>query len=305
MRPYVLTITALGLVLVAEAGRLRGGSSKEEADRIAGLIQQLGDAKFAKREAASKELKVIGEPALAALLKAVAAGADPEIRLRAEKVVALMARTDVKTVPAPKGAVVLFDGKNLDAWVGRDGKTNPTWVLLDGGVMEARGVDIRTRQTFADPYKLHVEFRIPANPANTIHGRGNSGVYLHGRFEVQILDSYGPQSPQAIHSKPVESCGAIYGQTAARVNVCKAPGFWQSYDIEFYPPRFKGGNRVQCARMTVYHNGVLIHDQVEVSVDDTGQGLADDPALPGPVMLQYHSSPVQFRNVWLVALPKS
>jgi hypothetical protein len=216
------------------------------------------------------------------------------------------ARTDVKSVPAPKGAVVLFDGKNLDSWVARDGKTNPTWGLLDGGVMEARGADIRTRQTFADGYKLHVEFRIPPQPVNTNVGRGNSGVYLHGNYEVQILDSYGPQAkdPKAIHSAPAESCGAIFGQTAPRVNACKAPGFWQSYDIEFHPPRFKEGQKVENPRVTVFHNGVLIHDKVEVLVDDTGMGLKGDLAQPGPVMLQYHSSPVQFRNLWLLPSKK-
>src|SRR5262249_23373432 len=147
-----------------------------------------------------------GEKALAALRKAVADSDDPEIRKRAEKLVVVvedrLTRTDVKSVPSPKGAVVLFDGKNLDAWVGRDGKTLPTWGLLDKGLMEAPQADIRPRQPFGHIYKLHVEFRIPANPGETPHGRGNSGVYLHGRYEVQILDSYGPhaKAPKAIHS---------------------------------------------------------------------------------------------------------
>jgi hypothetical protein len=311
MRTFTFLSVAVGLSFVAGSDWLRSETGKAAgAKRIAVLIQQLGDDKFAKREAASKELETLGEEALAALRSAAAASEDPEIRRRAETLSAVIGKrldqTDVKSVPPPKDAIVLFNGKNLDAWAGRDGKTNPTWILRDGGVMEASGVDIRTRQTF-NSYKLHVEFRIPRDPVNTVYGRGNSGVYLHGRYEVQILDSYGPQAkdPKAIHSAPAESCGAIFGQTAPRVNACKAPGFWQSYDIEFHPPRFKDGQKLKHPRLTVLHNGVLIHDKVEVLVDTTGSGLEIDPAQPGPVLLQYHSSPVQFRNVWLVPLPKS
>jgi hypothetical protein len=284
--------------------------TRGKAERIAVLIKQLGDVKFARRQAASKALEALGAPTLVALGKAARASADLEICRRAEKLILVIARrldrTDVKRVPPPKGAVVLFNGKNLDAWVGRDGESDPTWVLEEGGVMEARAADIRTRRTFAGGYKLHVEFRIPSNPENTGHGRGNSGVYLHGHYEVQILDSYGPQArePTAIHHAPAESCGAIFGQTAPRVNACKAPGFWQSYDIEFQPARFKQGRKVKDPRVTVFHNSVLIHDDVAIRVDDTGQGLEHDVAEPGPVLLQYHSSPVQFRNIWLVRLPK-
>jgi hypothetical protein len=313
MRTCTILCVTVGLGFVAVPGLLRSDTGKEPTpERIASLITQLGHDEFAKRETASKELEAIGEPALVALRKAAAASDDVEIRHRAAAVVALIGqqleRTDVKSVPPPKGAVVLFDGKNLDAWVGRDGKTDPTWVLRAGGVMEARKADIRTRKTFAGGYKLHLEFRIPSNPADTPVGRGNSGVYLHGNYEVQILDSYGPQAknPKAIHSAPTESCGAIYGQTAPRVNACKAPGYWQSYDIEFHPPRFKEGKKVEHPRVTVLHNGVLIHDKVEIRVDGTGPlGLKGDLAQPGPVMLQYHESPVQFRNVWLKPLSKS
>jgi hypothetical protein len=310
----LLAVLGLALVLLTAGAvtlRLQPGqgdpAEETSKDRLTSLIRQLGDRKFAKREQAGKELEALGGEALPALRKATASD-DPEIRRRADSLIRAithrLARTDVKSLPPPKGAVVLFDGKNLDAWVGRDGVTDPPWKLPGGGIMEAHAEDIRTRQTFAGAYKLHVEFRIPANPPDTPVGRGNSGVYLHGRYEVQILDSFGPRAkaPGAIHSAPAGSCGAIYGQTAPRVNACKAPGFWQSYDIEFHPPRFKDGRKDEHPRVTVFHNGVLIHDNVHILVDDTGQGLPHDPARPGPVMLQYHSSPVQFRNVWLVPL---
>src|SRR5262249_6610035 len=148
----------------------------------AALVRQLGDGKFAKREAAGKALEALGAPALPALREA-AASKDAEVRRRAERLIAAITqrldRADVRSVPPPKGAVVLFDGKSLDAWVGRDGHAAPTWRLRDGGVMEADAADIRTRRTFAGSYRLHVEFRIPPNPAETVGGRGNSGVYVH------------------------------------------------------------------------------------------------------------------------------
>src|SRR5262245_37467284 len=272
-------------------------------ERVTALIKQLGDGDFARREAATRALDALGEPALAALRAAAAGSDDAEIRRRAQRLIAAITakldRTDVKSVPPPPGAIVLFDGKDLVSWLGRDGFAGPTWALLDGGVMEAREADIRTRQTFADPYKLHLEFRVPADPADTPYGRGNSGVYLHGNYEVQILDSHGQpgKNPKAVHAKPTESCGAIYGQTAPRVNACKEGGFWQSYDIEFHPARFAGGVKVEHPRLTVIHNGVLIHDKVHVLVDSTGSGLNGDPAQPGAILLQYHGSPVQFRNI--------
>jgi Domain of Unknown Function (DUF1080) len=302
MRTSTPVMAAVAFYLVW--GAALGSSDGEEADRIAKLIRQLGDEKFAQREAATRDLMAIGEKCLPLLRKAARSSADQEIRLRAKTVLANIGQTDAKTVPPPKNAIFLFDGKNLDGWVARDGVTPAPWILLQGGVMEAREVDIRSRQTFTGPYQLHLEFRLPANPPETIYGRGNSGVYVHGRYEVQILDSYGPQPVGATHAKPVESCGAIFGQASPRVQACKAPGFWQNYDIEFFPPRFKDGKRVAQARMTVFHNGALIHDDVEIPVDDTGLALPGDPATPGAVMLQYHQSAIQFRNVWIVQLPQ-
>jgi len=204
-------------------------------------------------------------------------------------------KVDVKSEPAPSGAVVLFDGKNLDAWSKMDGKTPPEWKLVDGAAMEANKGNIITREKFDGKFRLHVEFRVPYVPKATGQGRGNSGVYVQGRYEVQVLDSYGLESKN-------NDCGAIYEVAAPLVNACKAPTIWQSYDIEFTAPKFEGDKKVEPARMTVYHNGVKIHDNVAIPVNNTRAGMGGDPAKPGPIMLQDHGNPVQFRNIWLLPL---
>jgi hypothetical protein len=197
-------------------------------------------------------------------------------------------------VPPPAGAVVLFDGKSLDAWVSKkDGKSAATWQLVGGGAMQVKGGDIHTKEKFAGRFKLHVEFRVPYEPGNKGQARGNSGVYVQGRYEVQVLDSYGLQSKN-------NDCGGIYEVAAPLINACKAPTIWQSYDIEFTAPKFENGKKTEPARMAVLHNGVKIHDNVRIPVDNTRAGMGGDPSTPGPIMLQDHGDPVQYRNVWLV-----
>jgi hypothetical protein len=202
---------------------------------------------------------------------------------------------DAESTPPPKGAIILFDGKDFSNWLKRDGKSEVKWTLRDGGIME--GVkghgDIITKEKFDGKFKLHVEFRIPFEPEGKGQGRGNSGVYVQGRYEVQILDSYGLKSEK-------NDCGAIYGVAAPLVNACKAPTVWQTYDIEYAAPKFENGKKAEPARMTVYHNGVKIHDDVPIPVDNTTAGLGGDPSTPGPILLQDHGHPVQFRNVWLL-----
>ncbi|HEV3384143.1 MAG TPA: DUF1080 domain-containing protein [Gemmata sp.] len=202
---------------------------------------------------------------------------------------------DAESTPAPKGAIVLFDGKDFSNWLKRDGKSEVKWTLRDGGVME--GVkghgDIITKEKFDGKFKLHVEFRVPYEPEGKGQGRGNSGVYVQGRYEVQILDSYGLKSEK-------NDCGAIYGVAAPLVNACKAPTVWQTYDIEYTSPKFDNGKKTEPARMTVHQNGVKIQDDVPITVDNTTAGMGGDPSTPGPIMLQDHGHPVQFRNVWLV-----
>jgi hypothetical protein len=203
---------------------------------------------------------------------------------------------DVKSQAAPAGAVVLFDGKSFDNWTKLDGKTAPGWKIVNGAMEVVPGSgNIITKQRFGGAFHLHVEFRVPYMPNAKGQARGNSGVYVQGRYEVQILDSYGLQSQK-------NDCGAIYGVAAPSVNACKAPTVWQSYDIYFRSPICVNGKKKEPARMTVYHNGIKIHNDVSIPVDNTTAGLGGDPCTPGPIMLQDHGNPVQFRNIWLLPL---
>lgn len=205
---------------------------------------------------------------------------------------------DMPSVPAPKGALVLFDGKSFDGWVKKDGKSAPTWKLHDGGIMQGtKSGDIMTKQEFGGHFKLHVEFRVPYMPKAKGQARGNSGVYLQGRYEVQVLDSYGLDSK-------IDDCAAIYSIAKPLVNACKAPTIWQTYDIEFSAPVFAEGKKQESAWMSVWHNGVKVHDHVVLTKDNTPSGRGGDVSLPGPILLQDHGNPVQFRNIWLVKLDK-
>lgn len=204
-------------------------------------------------------------------------------------------KVDAATVPPPPGAIVLFDGTNLDAWVSTDGKSPAPWKLVEGRAMQVQKGSVMTRRKFDGHFKLHLEFRVPYMPLATGQGRGNSGVYLQGRYEVQILDSYGRQSED-------DDCGGIYKVAIPRVNACKAPTVWQSYEIDFRAPLFADGKRVNEAQISVLHNGLRIHDKVSIPLDNTVAGLGGDPSKPGPIMLQDHGNPVQYRNIWLLPL---
>jgi len=193
----------------------------------------------------------------------------------------------------PPGAIVLFDGSNLSQWVGQDGQP-AAWNVGDGSMQVVVGKgSIHTKRNFRD-CRLHVEFQVPEMPGKTGQARGNSGVFLQGRYEVQILDSYG--------AAPADNlCGAIYKVHAPRVNAASPSGVWQSYDITFRAARYRGDKIVQYPRMSVRQNGVLVHDDVEIKVPRTG---VYSPALripyTGPVMLQDHRAPVRFRNIWIM-----
>ena len=200
---------------------------------------------------------------------------------------------DAKGSPAPEGAIVLFDGKSVDKWTKRDGKGEVKWRLADGFMEGVKGHgDIVTKDKFGGSFLLHVEFRVPYEPGNKGQGRGNSGIYVQGRYEVQVLDSYGLKSA-------LNDCAAIYGIAAPKVNACKAPTVWQSYDIEFSAPKFVDGKKTEPTVISVTHNGVKVHETVKVNADNTTAGMGGDPSLPGPIMLQDHGHPVQYRNIWL------
>ena len=180
----------------------------------------------------------------------------------------------------PAGALVLFDGSNADAWA--NGHMDERH-LLGGGT--------KSKEKFGD-FTLHVEFRTPFKPTARGQGRGNSGVYLQDRYEVQVLDSFGLNGEN-------NECGGIYSKIKPRVNACFPPLSWQTYDIDFEAARFDAdGKKAKNAIATVRHNGILIHDHVEIP-GSTGGGQPEK-AEPGPIQLQGHGNPVFFRNIWIV-----
>lgn len=190
----------------------------------------------------------------------------------------------------PADAVVLFDGKDLSSWVKVQSSEPAPW-KLEGDYMEVRGGSIRTKEEFGD-VQLHVEFWLPNMPDAQGQARANSGVYLQGRYEIQILDSYGLESQS-------NDCGAIYGVAAPMMNACRPPEQWQAYDIIFHSSRFDGeGKQISNPRMSVLHNGVWIHDSVEITSSTTA-AMNDGKTARGPIMLQDHGNPVRFRNIWL------
>lgn len=195
--------------------------------------------------------------------------------------------------PPPADAVVLFDGSSLDGWTTRDGK--PAGWKADGAQNGAMTVvprtgDIVSQQTFGDA-QIHVEFMTPET-AGAGQDRGNSGVYIHGRYEIQVLDSYQNET------YPDGQCGAIYKQYIPLVNACRAPGQWQTYDIVFHAARFdESGRKTAPARVTVFHNGVLIHDNAELK-GPTGGAIGQNEVPTGPLLLQEHGHEVKFRNIW-------
>lgn len=197
--------------------------------------------------------------------------------------------------PAPSDAVILFDGRDLSQW--EDSKGGPAGWKIESGAMEvvAKAGSIRTKKAFGD-CQLHVEWAAPAVVTGEGQGRGNSGVFLMNTYEVQVLDSY----ENMTYADGM--AGAIYGQYPPLVNACRKPGEWQTYDIIFHRPRFdSGGNVVSPARMTVFHNGVLIHDDVELLGPTSHKIRLPYKAHPDrlPLSLQDHGNPVRFRNIWL------
>src|SRR6267154_6133844 len=195
----------------------------------------------------------------------------------------------------PSDAVALFDGKDLSKWAHKDG--SPAKWKVESGYLETvpKTGYIYTREAFGD-CQLHVEFAEPVPPKGESQDRGNSGVFLQGLYETQVLDSY--------ESKTYADgqAGAIYGQYPPLVNASRAPGQWQTYDIVFHGPRFaKDGKLLRPARETVFHNGVLVQDNVELS-GPTAHGKRP-PYEPQPeklpLALQDHSHPVRYRNIWI------
>jgi hypothetical protein len=180
----------------------------------------------------------------------------------------------------PAGAVVLFDGSSPEAFKG--GRMTEDGLLMEG---------VTSHDTFGS-HTLHVEFLLPFMPQARGQGRGNSGFYAQGRYEVQILDSFGLEGRD-------NECGGIYSVGPPKVNMCLPPLSWQTYDVDFTAAEYQDGKKVKDAVITVRHNGVLIHKDQKVDHATTAHRLPEGPD-PGPIYLQNHGNPVRFRNIWVV-----
>ncbi|MFM7038349.1 MAG: DUF1080 domain-containing protein [Planctomycetaceae bacterium] len=179
----------------------------------------------------------------------------------------------------PEGAVVLFDGSSADQFVRGQ--------LTEGKLLAA---DCETKEKFGS-HKLHIEFRTPFKPAGRGQDRGNSGVYIQGRYECQVLDSFGLEGEN-------NECGGIYSIARPRVNACFPPLAWQTYDIDFTAAQYEGDRKVKNSRVTIRHNGIVIHDNLELPKGTPGKNSEG----PGPdvIYLQGHGNPVAYRNIWVV-----
>lgn len=184
----------------------------------------------------------------------------------------------------PKGAVVLFDGSNADNW--ENGK-------VENGFLKATGAT--SKQVFTD-YSLHLEFRTPYMPTARGQGRGNSGIYHSGRWETQVLDSFGLEGRD-------NECGGIYSISKPRLNMCLPPLAWQTYDVDFTAAKFDGdGKRTAWARITVRLNGVFVHEDLELPKNFTTAAPINGELVngEGPIFLQDHTNPVVYRNIWVM-----
>lgn len=186
--------------------------------------------------------------------------------------------------PPPEGAVVLFDGKGVNRFP--NSRTTPDGLLMEG---------ITSTDVFGD-CAIHVEFRLPYMPQARGQGRGNSGLYVQGRYEVQMLDSF------ALEGKDNE-CGGLYKIAPPKVNACLPPLTWQTYDVDFTAAKFDAaGNKTANARITVRHNGIVIHEDQELPGPTTAAPNKEG-ATPGPLHLQNHGNPVRYRNLWVKPKP--
>lgn len=212
---------------------------------------------------------------------------------------------DAEAAKPPADAIVLFDGSEksfTENWTSTKKGKETKWQLVDGAMESVRGAGyIRSKKEFGS-CQLHVEFATPKNVKGNGQGRGNSGVFLMGRYEIQVLDSFENKT------YPDGQCGALYGRAKPKVNACRGPGEWQTYDITFHRPKFdEKGNVIEKAKFHVIHNGEVIHDNVILS---GGTGWRGPHSISeyqkhgdkGPISFQDHGNPVRFRNVWIKPL---
>jgi len=194
----------------------------------------------------------------------------------------------------PSDAIVLFDGTDLSGWVSVKDGGEAKWKVEDGYMEVVPGTgNIRTKEEFGD-CQLHIEWAAPAEVRGESQGRGNSGVFLMGLYEIQVLDCY---------ENPTYADGwtaAIYGQYPPLVSACRKPGEWQTYDIIWEAPRFEGDKLVRPAYLTLIHNGVVVHNHTALFGRTGHKRMPSYQPHPpvGPLMLQDHGDPVRFRNIW-------
>jgi hypothetical protein len=198
----------------------------------------------------------------------------------------------------PSDAIVLFDGKDLSQW--RDKKTGGPafWMVEDGAAVSAKG-DIVTTKEFGD-IQLHLEFREPTPPKDSGQGRGNSGVFFMGQYEIQVLDCYSNKT----YADGVTA--GIYGQHPPLANACRPPGEWQTYDIIFNVPHFgPNGEVLSPGHVTVFHNGVVAqnHQAIRGATNWRSPGKYTPHGPYGPLALQFHNNAVSFRNIWVRPVP--
>jgi hypothetical protein len=201
---------------------------------------------------------------------------------------------------APSDALVLFDGTEAAMSNWTDGKGQPSkWIAREGYMESVKGAGyIQTKEGFGS-CQLHVEFATPTNVIGTSQGRGNSGVFIQGEYEIQVLDSYENKT------YPDGQCAALYGRAVPLVNACRKPGEWQTYDIIYHRPLFdESGKIVRKPTFTILQNGVLVQDHVVLEGGTGWDGpYAVTPFKPlkdkGPIMLQDHGNPVRYRNIWV------
>ena len=181
----------------------------------------------------------------------------------------------------PTGAVVLYAGpEDADKW--ENGRADDEGNLMQGVTSKHKSQN----------FTAHVEFRLPFMPESRGQARGNSGFYVQGRYEIQMLDSFGLEGLD-------NECGGIYKASRPKVNMCYPPLSWQTYDVDFTAAKFENGKKAKNARITVKHNGVVIHDDLELPSGTPG-GKGGESAEPGPVFFQDHGNPVRYRNIWVV-----
>ena len=204
---------------------------------------------------------------------------------------------DTLQLAAPNHAFILFNGRDLSNWTSVDGG-EPGWSVEDGILQVVpRSGNIVHTESMTDFY-MHLEFRCPDMPEATGQAKGNSGVFLHGLYEIQVLDSSGINIPGT------GDCGAFYDQSAPLANACNAAMEWQTYDVFFRAPRLnEKGETAEHARATVLQNGIVIQNNVQIS-GPTGSASTKPVETSGPLLLQDHGDRVAYRNIWAVPLPQ-